>query len=75
MEFSGTWDGENLVFQEVKIVRSKAEDGMEWCVKKGKLHLLISGKEWRLEGVWSGNTTFSSCTPGRVYLKKIEPRA
>jgi hypothetical protein len=75
MEIKGTWDGQKLVFEEIKIVNSKANEGMEWCIKKGELMLLKEGEAYRLEGNWSGNTSFSSCTPGRVFLKKIKPRA
>ncbi|MFT4761271.1 MAG: hypothetical protein ACI9XO_000773 [Paraglaciecola sp.] len=75
MEIKGTWDGQKFVFEEIKIVNSKADDGMEWCIKKGELSLLKKGEAYRLEGNWSGNTTFSSCTPGKVFLKKIKSRA
>ena len=75
MEIGGTWDGKTLIFEEMKIVNSKANEGMEWCIKKGELTLLKDNKNDRLEGFWSGNTTFSSCTPGKVFLEKIKPRA
>lgn len=75
MEIKGNWDGQKLVFEEIKIVNSKANEGMEWCIKKGELILLKEDEVYRLEGNWSGKTTFSSCTPGRVFLKKIKPRA
>lgn len=74
MEIRGTWDGKQFTFEEVKIVDSKADEGMEWCIKKGALTLVKEGKNHQLEGIWSGNTTFSSCTPGKVFLKKIKPR-
>lgn len=75
MEIVGTWDGEKFIFREIKIVHSKADAGMEWCIKKGELMLFKNGEAYRLEGDWWGNTTFSSCTPGKVFLKKIKPRA
>jgi len=73
MEIAGIWDGKKMAFEEIKIVNFKAEEGMEWCIKKADLHLIKEGDNWRLEGNWSGHTTFSDCTPGQVFLKKIEP--
>ncbi len=62
-------------FQETKILDFKAEAGMEWCVKKGVLMIVKDGDKLRLEGGWMGNTSFSSCIPGKVYLQKVEPKA
>ena len=64
-----------LRFKEQEIIDYKKFEGMEWCVKKGQL-LLKKGKNgWLLEGFWQGNTTFSDCIPGKVYLEKKVPRA
>lgn len=62
-------------FQETKIIDFKAESGMEWCVKRGVLTIIRDGDQIRLEGTWKGNTSFSSCIPGKVYLEKIDPKA
>ena len=75
MEIIGVWDGQQLSFEEIKIVDSRAKHGMEWCIKKAVVTLHKTGPALRLEGSWSGKTSFSQCTPGKVYLQKIKPKA
>lgn len=76
MEFIGELkDGKYLYFQETKVVDFKAEDGMEWCIKKGVLTLVKIDNQWVLRGNWQGTTSFSDCIPGKVYLNRVEPRA
>lgn len=71
MEIEGEiYNKEYLKFQETKIVESKIEDSLEWCIKKG--HLII--KNNTISGVWEGNTTFSTCAPGRIELTKVPPQ-
>jgi hypothetical protein len=60
---------------ETKLVDYKEFEGMEWCIKNMKLNLNSSTNTWTLEGNWEGNTSFGSCIPGKIYLKKIVPRA
>lgn len=64
-----------LRFEEVEVVDYKAFEGMEWCVKKGQLLLKKQENLLILEGFWQGNTSFSSCIPGKVYLERKKPRA
>jgi hypothetical protein len=64
------YNKEYLRFQETKIVESKIEPSLEWCIKKG--HLII--KNNTISGVWEGNTTFSTCAPGRIELTKVPPQ-
>jgi len=49
--------------------------GMEWCIKKYQLMLKERDSTLHLEGHWQGETSFSDCIPGRIYLKKKVPRA
>ncbi|MFN7116399.1 MAG: hypothetical protein ACK4TA_06330 [Saprospiraceae bacterium] len=67
-------DGKTLVFKETKITAYKRLDGMEWCLKGAVLSLVKSGNAWRLEGPWTGNTSFGPCIPGKILLKKSIPR-
>lgn len=76
MELRGTIvNGNTLVFEESSIVNHKEIEGMEWCLKTGKLNLRKFWNTVRLEGDWQGNTSFSDCIPGNVYLKHQIPRA
>lgn len=67
-------DGKTLIFKESKITAYKRLDGMEWCLKGAVLNLVKSGNAWRLEGPWTGNTSFGPCIPGKIILKKSIPR-
>ena len=67
----------NLLFnaKDITIEDDEVKAGMEWCMKN---YILILKKEknvWKLEGHWNGRTSFSTCTPGKVFLKRIEERA
>ena len=62
-------------FEELEIVDYKASMGMEWCIKKGQLILKEEKGVWKLEGFWQGNTSFSECVPGKIFLEKKIPRA
>lgn len=76
MEIVGEFrEGKYLHFQETKVVDFKAEDGMEWCIKKGVLTLFEMDGKLHFRGTWQGTTSFSNCIPGKVYLDKVKPRA
>lgn len=47
----------------------------EWCKKIMYLHYFNERNVERLEGNWSGNTSFSTCTPGKIILQRIKDRA
>ncbi len=49
--------------------------GMEWCIKRYQLLLKRRDGILHLEGHWQGETSFSSCVPGKIFLKKKVPRA
>ena len=61
--------------RDVSITKSEENHGMEWCMKNYILILKKEDNVWKLEGHWNGSTSFSTCTPGKIYLKKIIPRA
>ncbi len=62
-------------FQEVEKLDSKAKMGMEWCLKRGQLILTKDQGGKQLKGHWQGETSFSSCVPGKIMLRKIHPQA
>ena len=64
-----------MMLEDEDIINFKVNDGMEWCLKKYQLVFKEGGGMQRLEGFWQGNTSFSTCIPGKVFLKKIVPRA
>lgn len=75
MQLEGEFkDGKTLIFKETKINAYKRIDGMEWCLKGAILNLIRSGNSWRLEGNWTGTTSFGPCIPGKIFLKKSIPR-
>lgn len=60
---------------DTRIINSKENDGIEWCDKSYQLVYKIEEKQKVLEGHWQGNTSFSTCTPGKIFLKKQIIRA
>lgn len=75
MQLEGEFKDGVLVFKESKLLAYKKLEGMEWCMKGAILNLIKSGNPWKLEGAWTGNTSFGPCIPGKIYLKKSIPRA
>ncbi len=67
----------NLLFtaKDMSIEEDEVGVGMEWCIKNYVLILKKEDNVWKLEGHWNGKTSFSTCTPGKVFLKKIDERA
>lgn len=68
-------NGVYLNIQDDKIIDHEELQGMEWCIKTYQLLLKNQDGVWKLEGNWQGATSFSICTPGKIYLKKAIPRA
>ena len=60
---------------DTRIIDSKEKDGIEWCDKSYQLIYKVKEKVKTLEGHWQGNTSFSICTPGKIFLKKQVVRA
>ena len=76
MEMQGEISNDAFVrFQESRIMESKSVEGIEWCIKRGQLLLKQEEDGWKLEGFWQGSTSFSTCIPGKIFLKKVKPRA
>lgn len=75
MQLEGEFKDGILVFRESKLLAYKKLEKMEWCLKGAILTLIKSGNPWKLEGAWTGNTSFGPCIPGKIYLKKAIPRA
>ena len=67
--------GQYLKFKEIKMVDFSEMEGMEWCIKQAQLFLKLEHKTMRLEGNWQGDTSFGTCIPGKIFLKKTIPRA
>lgn len=75
MDVSGTFhSGVYLQLKDDKIVSHEELEGMEWCIKTYQLLLKKNGQVEKLEGHWQGQTSFSSCIPGRIELIKSTPR-
>ena len=76
MELEGIiTNGDYIKFQETKMVDSKIVEGLEWCVKGGYLLLKKEKGTYILTGIWNGATSFGTCIPGRIELKRIVPQA
>lgn len=68
----------NEIYLELKdsnLLDNKVNEGMEWCLKQYQLVFKMKGGVPSLEGFWQGKTSFSTCVPGKVFLKKQVPRA
>jgi len=64
-----------LKIRDTHILDHQEREGMEWCIKDYQLLLKREGELLRLEGLWQGSTSFSTCVPGKINLKKVSPRA
>ncbi len=73
--FRGRMEKEVLKIKDIALLEYDKLPSGEWCYKVMELRLSQSRKHAILEGLWTGNTTFSSCQPGRIMLKKIMKRA
>lgn len=74
MQLKGTVNGAELILSEEKILRYTRLEDMAWCFKRCELKLSKKGGVWRLEGIWSGNSPFGPCIPGKVFLVKTVPK-
>ncbi|MFK8101222.1 MAG: hypothetical protein AB8G15_01805 [Saprospiraceae bacterium] len=76
MEITGTIRPNSEIYlQDIKIIGHKERPGMEWCLRQLFLFYKIENEKIILEGRWQGKTSFSTCTPGKVKLTKVDPRA
>lgn len=75
-EIQGEIKENQMILKDVKLIEGDILPSGEWCEKI--IVLLIDTndlKKDKLEGSWQGKTTFSRCTPGKVFLKKDKDRA
>jgi len=76
MSIEGTLSNNILMnAKDISIIETEQNAGMEWCMRNYSLILKKDNNVWKLEGHWNGSTSFSTCTPGKIYLKKAIPRA
>ena len=78
IEVEGTFKSGLSIFlkdTEIKDNKVKTDVRMEWCLKQYILLLKKVDEEWILEGHWHGKTSFMTCTPGKVVLRKGVERA
>lgn len=76
MTIRGTIESELYIdIHDKEIIAHEELSGMEWCIKTYQLLLKQIGSTLRLEGHWQGRTSFSNCIPGKVFLRKVTPRA
>jgi hypothetical protein len=77
MEIAGqVHSGMLALMRDVRIVNKKERQGMEWCSKTYQLiYSKIGTNTEKLDGHWQGFTSFSSCIPGKVFLRRMRPRA
>lgn len=64
-----------LEMKDERIIDHEELQGMEWCIKRYQLILKQRDSTFHLEGYWQGETSFSNCVPGKIYLQKKVPRA
>ena len=76
MAFSAIQKNSNILeIQEVEIIKADALPNGEWCVKNIILKRFFEKNEIIWRGEWTGKTSFSSCSPGKIYLKRSIKRA
>ena len=76
MNLSGNIHSEIFIeLKDEKIIDHEELQGMEWCIKKYQLFLKRNEDTLYLEGHWQGETSFSTCVPGKIFLEKKIPRA
>ncbi len=75
MELKGQISGGDVLhFTETRLVDYWKPEDIEWCYKKASLRLTVKGKNWQLEGPWTGHTGDDECVPGVIVLSKQVPR-
>jgi hypothetical protein len=74
-EIRGHLDGSAVYLEDLRITNEKMREMASWCIKKMPLKLKFRGGAYRLEGPWSGKSSYGPCTPGQIYLKKETVRA
>jgi hypothetical protein len=70
----GICENNQLTISDLQAIEADPIPSGEWCMKNMNLKQISHKKNNKLEGTWQGKTSFSSCTPGKIYLKKINNR-
>ena len=68
-------DENTIQIKETSIKKADALPRGEWCVKEMILHKKTDKTQTYWQGEWSGKTTFSTCTPGKITVKRSVERA
>ena len=61
---------EILEIQETEIISADILPNGEWCIKNIILYRFFEKNQVIWRGEWSGKTSFSNCSPGKIYLKR-----
>ena len=78
-EFTGVFDGKTLHYKDIKVTdymcTYKGGRRLETCMKESDLDFFIKDGNYYLEGAWKGygHQSGTSCTPGEIMLKKVNP--
>jgi hypothetical protein len=76
MEFEIQLLDENTIqIKETAIRKSDPLPSGEWCMKEMILHKKTDKESTYWQGEWTGKTTFSNCTPGKITVKRSVERA
>jgi hypothetical protein len=67
LEFSGIWNGDDVIIQESGIVQEQRSNFFYWCIKKCMLKLSKTDDEWTLSGAWYST---GGCLPGTLTVTK-----
>ena len=67
--------GDIVKYDEIALVDKDDINDAEWCIKQVALHIHKEKGQLIMDGLWQGKTSFSTCVPGRIMLKKVAPRA
>jgi hypothetical protein len=67
LEFSGVWNGDDVIIQESGIIQEQRSNFFYWCIKKCMLKLSKTNDEWTLSGPWYST---GGCLPGTLTVTK-----
>ena len=76
MEFKAAVNkkGDEMIFQEYKLLDHFHFATYEWCLKRGILSVEDIGRGiYQLSGVWEGFTKDVACSPGYMKVEKVDP--
>lgn len=68
-------DENTIQIKETTIRKSDSLPRGEWCIKEMLLLKKTDKENTFWQGEWTGKTTFSTCTPGKIKVKRSVERA